>query len=280
MLGLLLLALLSASPSASLPLTSAAPEPAPSVAASGVLHESKSQFGTITVDEHAGIRRLVFDGVAQTAVKVGEPKYLVHEYTRLMMAGWAVSEARRVLVIGLGGGAMPSFLHAHAPALFIDAVEIEPVVKDLARKYFGLPESERVRVFVDDGARFVEQRSERYDLILLDAYAPDFIPKHLATEAFFRQVRARLSDTGVLVTNVWGPPNPDYTPIQQRQREVFGNLVVLVGQTSGNHVFIAKRSGPAPSQEELVERALQLQRKYGLHYDLAGLVKKGFATRF
>lgn len=49
------------------------------------------------------------------------------------------------LVIGLGGGGLPAFLTLRC-RLAVDAVELDPVVVQLARQHFQLPESEHLQV--------------------------------------------------------------------------------------------------------------------------------------
>src|SRR5690606_30298846 len=86
-----------------------------------VLSETESMFGTVTVEDVDGLRQLLVDGVPQSAIEVGNPSNLVHEYLRLSVAALAmVPEAKRILVIGLGGGALPSFLHWRDPSVEID----------------------------------------------------------------------------------------------------------------------------------------------------------------
>ena len=88
----------------------------------------------------AGLRTLRFekDGARQTVVRPGEPGRLEMPYQRVALAGLALCpEPRRILVVGLGGGALPSFLRVHYPDAAIDAVEIDPQVVEVAKDFFG-----------------------------------------------------------------------------------------------------------------------------------------------
>jgi spermidine synthase len=88
------------------------------------------------------------------------------------------------------------------PQMTIDTVEIDPVVVDVAREYFELPDDDRLRVEVEDGRRYVQSTDETYDIIIVDAYYADALPFHLTTEEFFREAKARLNPGGVVVYNV------------------------------------------------------------------------------
>ncbi|HYU70856.1 MAG TPA: hypothetical protein VEL09_16165, partial [Burkholderiales bacterium] len=83
-------------------------------AAQTVIHEKASPYNTIIVTEdHKGMRTLLFErgGGRQSVVKPGDPDHLELPYARVALAGLALcEEPRRILVVGLGGGTLPMFL--------------------------------------------------------------------------------------------------------------------------------------------------------------------------
>jgi spermidine synthase len=107
-----------------------------------------------------------------------------------------------MLVLGLGGGAVTKRMWRDYPELEIDSVEIDPVVVEVARDYFGLPEDERSRVFIEDARRHIQQTDETYDIIIIDAYYSDALPSHLTTQEFLAEVKSRLAPDGVVAYNV------------------------------------------------------------------------------
>lgn len=62
---------------------------------------------------------------------------------------------KRVLVLGLGGGALCTYLHQTFPSLSVEGVEIDPTMVDLAKKYFGFKPSEKLKSHIADGLSFV-----------------------------------------------------------------------------------------------------------------------------
>lgn len=62
---------------------------------------------------------------------------------------------KRALVLGLGGGALCSYLHKKIPGLTVEGVEIDPTMLELAKKYFGFNPSETLKAHVADGLSFV-----------------------------------------------------------------------------------------------------------------------------
>jgi spermidine synthase len=253
-------------------------------AASGprtVLYETQSPYTFISVTEDAeGRRYLQFDrtGALQSVVKPGHPLDLELPYTRVSMVGLAfVPEPKRVLVVGLGGGAMPMFLRAVLPGARIDVVDIDPDVVDVAKRYFGFREDERLRAHVADGRRFVETKGPPYDLVFLDAYGPDNIPEHLATVEFLRAVRARLAKGGVVVGNLWeDPPNPRFGGMLRTWQEVFLRVYAFDVQGSANRILVGPASAKAWSRESLEARAEKWARAKSLPFDLSALVGEGY----
>src|SRR5467141_3005124 len=167
-----------------------------------VIYEKASPFNTIIVTEdHKGMRTLLFErgGGRQSVVKPGDPDHLELPYARAALAGLALcEEPRRMLVVGLGGGSLPMFLRAHYPAATIDVAEIDPDVVDVAKKFFGFVEDERMRAHVGDGRQFIEKAPPGdYDLIFLDAFGARDVPKHLTTREFLQITRRALKPNGV-----------------------------------------------------------------------------------
>src|SRR5262245_54520538 len=152
-------------------------------AAERIILERKSPYNTIFVSEDSGgLRILRFErwGARQTVVKMGDPDHLELPYARAVpIALVFIEEPASALVIGLGGGTIPSFLRKHFPSMKIDAVDIDPGVVEVAKSHFGFREDAKMRAHVDDGRRFVEKARERYDLIVLDGFGTDSVPPHL-----------------------------------------------------------------------------------------------------
>ena len=73
---------------------------------------------------------------------------------------------------------------------------------DVAKKYFAMRETERVRYIAADGRVFLNRNKERYDLILLDAYRGGYVPFHLLTKEFYTLVKDRLTPGGAVAFNV------------------------------------------------------------------------------
>ena len=105
-------------------------------------------------------------------------------------------------MIGLGGGSISTYYGRAMPDVHIDTVELDQRVIDVAKQYFALRETPRVRYIAADGRVFLNRSKDRYDLILLDAYRGGYVPFHLLTREFYTLVKNRLTPGGAVAFNV------------------------------------------------------------------------------
>jgi spermidine synthase len=107
-----------------------------------------------------------------------------------------------VLLLGFGAGSAVRLLRAsHGGQLRFVAVEIDPVVIELARKWFGFDRDASVELVNADAVEFAARDDRSYDLVLVDAFVDDVVPKTLREAGFMHDLRARLARDGVLVFN-------------------------------------------------------------------------------
>jgi len=247
-----------------------------------VIYEKASPYNTIIVTEdHKGMRTLLFErgGGRQSVVKPGDPDHLELPYARVALAGLALcEEPRRILVVGLGGGSLPMFLRKHYPTATIDAAEIDPGVVDVAKKFFGFVEDERMLARVGDGRQFIENaRQADYDIIFLDAFGARDVPKHLTTLEFLQAVRRALKPGGVVVSNVWRPAsNPLYDAMARTYQEAFEELFVLDVPGDVNNIFLALPRRQTLGQGDLAGLARKISTAKQFRFDLGDLVEYGF----
>lgn len=262
-------------------LLTAAALAAPARAYETVLYEKTSAYAHIVVtDDGNGLRTLRFGrhGARQSVVRLGDPDHLGLPYSRVALAGLALCETpRRILVVGLGGGTLPAFLHKHYPDATIDVAEIDPDVVFVAKQFFGFREDERMRVHVADGRAFIEGVRQPYDAILLDAFGADSVPAHLTTQEFLRAVRRAVTPGGVVVGNVWdGGYNRLYDSMVRTYRAAFDELFVLRVEDSANRILLALPRRQPLTRDDIVRLARNESAARAYRFDLGDLVERGF----
>jgi spermidine synthase len=100
-----------------------------------------------------------------------------------------------------------------------------------------------MKVHVDDGRLFVKRIKKKYDWIILDAYQNDYIPFHLTTLEFLKEVKSRLKDDGVVVSNITSQfRNKFFDSMVMTYKKAFPHLYVFKGKKSSNFIFVATAS--------------------------------------
>jgi len=175
-----------------------------------VLYRHDSQYHRITVTEADNVRHLRFDATNQSAIDLTDGYTSTIAYPNYMdLALAAKPDAKRVLVLGLGGGAITKRWWRDYPGMTIDSVEIDPAVIDVSKRFFGLPDDPRLRVFSQDARRFVQSSVDSYDIVIVDCYYAESLPFHLTTQEFLGEVKKRMAPDGVLAYNVIGAISGD-----------------------------------------------------------------------
>lgn len=176
-------------------------------------HRQSLRIGTLLYDSETGHQRIqvfenptfgrvmTLDGVVQ--VTEGD-EFIYHE----MMAHvpiFAHGAAKRVLIIGGGDGGMAREVLRHAEVTHVTMVEIDAGVVDFSKKYLpgisgGAFDDPRLELVIADGARFVQDATERYDVIIIDSTDPVGPGEVLFTESFYSRAKRCLAEGGILVT--------------------------------------------------------------------------------
>jgi spermidine synthase len=222
-----------------------------------VLHRERSLYRQIFVYEEDGLRCMSFGRATlarQSCVSLTEPNKLVFNYARMVMAALYMNPSpQRILILGLGGGTLPTAFQRLFPAASIDAVEIDPAVVRVAREYFGFDPNATTRVFEEDGRVFVkrmQKQNAHYDLIVLDAFDHQYIPEHMLTREFLLEVKSLLADRGVLAANTFSVSKL-YHHESATYFDVFGDFY---GLRQNNRVILV-RLGGLPPKSEIVRNA-------------------------
>ncbi len=121
----------------------------------------------------------------------------------LLSLAWC-PQPRRILFIGLGGGRLQMVLHHIFESAQLETVELDPLVVDLAARFFGFCPDGRQHTVITDGRSYIRARgaATMYDLIILDAYRAEGVAPHLLTYDFYSECRARLAPHGLVVSNL------------------------------------------------------------------------------
>ncbi|UCH72857.1 MAG: polyamine aminopropyltransferase [Rhodospirillales bacterium] len=167
-----------------------------------LLFDSKTEHQRLVLFESDTFGRvLTLDGVVQTTES---DEFIYHE----MMAHVPIlahGRARRVLIIGGGDGGMAEEVLKHGAIEHVTMVEIDAGVVEFSRKYLpnickGAFDDARLHLVISDGAKFVAETDERFDIVIIDSTDPIGPAEILFTEPFYANVRRCLAEGGVIAT--------------------------------------------------------------------------------
>lgn len=197
-----------------------------------------------------------------------EPLALLSDYTQAMLLTLAWQPApRRILLLGLGGGRLQMVLHHYLIDTTLYTVELDPLVVDVARRFFALAPDERQHLTVKDGRDYLRGTPVEapYDLILLDAYRASGIPLHLGTREFYDECRAQVTPAGVVATNLQSS-----TPLYHAARKTFAASFphTAVFPLRGGNVIAIGSDAEGLGVQEIHDRAVRLQERYGWDFSL------------
>lgn len=147
------------------------------------------------------IRMMLFNRVIQAFYNAHDSSNKYFPYVSLMTQEIKhQKDSGRVLLLGLGGGCVANELVQNK--FSVDAVELDPRVVEAAREFFNLDSG--IGVYVDDARRFINQCTQKYDIIIFDVFKGEESPSHLITLESLEKIKKTLNPNGILVINGYG----------------------------------------------------------------------------
>ena len=112
---------------------------------------------------------------------------------------------KKILIIGGGdGGTVREVIKHNVDEVHV--CEIDEEVIKISKKYFpNLANSfldPRVKIFYEDGAKFVRDKKEAYDIIIVDSSDPIGPAEILFKEEFYKSVYSSLKEDGIVVSQM------------------------------------------------------------------------------
>ena len=219
-------------------------------AQSGLLFEDESRYQFIQVVERDGVRRLYLDeGLATHSVWRRNEVLTGGVWdTYLAVVDLLGRPPERVAMLGNAAGTAARAYARYYPFVEIDGVELDPAVSEAGRRYFGMGEIPGLAVHDEDARSFLRRTDERYDVIIVDAYRPPYVPFYLATKEFFELVRDHLTAGGIVALNVATTPENHQLP-----SDIGGTLATVLPRAMGwqalkfNQIVVGQNGEPTGS---------------------------------
>lgn len=240
------------------------------------IHRARFDEQMVDVGEVNGIRSMYLGSeTIQSSMSVKAPFDLQLAYSKGMMLFLLFApHVRDVLVMGLGGGSIPKYLHHYHAPINVRVVELSPQVIAVARSHFFLPEDDaRLQVIEGDGVEYIYQHPESTDLLMLDMFDGKGIPLDMYSQDFFDACYDCTTDNGMIAINLWGS-DKNFDVYLQRIEQSFDERVLVVPTgRPGNIVVMGFKRVPTELRwEALREKARALDEQWQL--DFMGLLER------
>ncbi|MDH5570202.1 MAG: hypothetical protein OEY89_00460, partial [Gammaproteobacteria bacterium] len=234
-----------------------------------LIYSCRDKYGPVEVIEQQQVTRSLHFGNAtqQSAMFLYNPIVLIHKYTQAMLTPLCWLDPKNVLALGLGAASMPKFLLHHFKDIHLDAVELRPVVIDVAHEYFSLPRNDsRLQLHTCPANEFIKKTivSKSYDLVLVDIFITikdKDINVDIADD--LEKIYSMVSMDGCLCINLLGTEFNQYKGLPKLM-EVFDNNVYTMPVCESNTILLASR-GSVPNEFNQIDFTT-LELKYGLPF--------------
>lgn len=183
---------------------------------------------------------------------------------------------KKVLVIGGGDGGTVRELTRYNTIEHIDMVEIDEMVVRACQKYLPITASklndERVNLYFEDGIKFIEGKTNEYDLILVDSTDPIGPGEGLFSVDFYTNCYNALKEDGILINQHESPYFDKFAKEMKRAHNKINNIFPIskVYQfhmptyPSGHWLFgfASKKYDPIQDLQKEKWNSLSLKTKY------------------
>lgn len=164
--------------------------------------------GEICVIEQFGKRKIVVEKLTQSGPVMEEiwakiiPVMLKSfQHPRILKQVQDDDEKIKILILGLGGGSIIKVLSKCFPKAKMTTVDYDPIMVGLGKKYLELKESENLEIIIEDASVFLQKNDELFDLIFVDLFSGETIPKKTQTKLFLRKIKEKSTKNGLIVFN-------------------------------------------------------------------------------
>jgi spermidine synthase len=239
--------------------------------------DTRSDYSRIRIRRLNNTRTLLFvrdtgEEVVESKVNLDRPHDLLVTYTQYMFLSYLFQpKHEKVLLVGLGGGAMVHFLKHYDPKVKVDVVEIDPAIGRIADKYFEVRSEGNVNIMIKDGFEHLRKAEEKYDIIYMDAFLKPSrdtdstgVPLRLKTIKFYKEIQERLTPGGMVVFNINGHDELDDD--LKNIGEAFPQAYVfhLPGRTGV--IAVGSMAERRVAKAELLDRASKLDRRFATRF--------------
>ena len=201
-----------------------------------ILADLDSEYSRIWVNKLGEYKVLQVDRATESYLKTDGSMGSYLNYYDLFDA--YIKDSKDTLIIGGAAYTYPMHFLDKYSDKNIDVVEIDPMMTDVAKEYFGLTESNRLGIYHQDGRSFINKNIKKYDAIFVDAFHGHNVPFELTTVEAYQEMKKSLKDNGMVMVNVISSLEGEKSGFIQHEfatfKEVFNEVKLFDVENSSN----------------------------------------------
>lgn len=191
--------------------------------------------------------------VVNEPLKLAYQQQMVSRTLDLCSAKAQSKEPFRVLMFGLGGGAVPMYIRGHCKTAAIESVDSDAKVALVAQQLFGFKADSNNKVEIADAEEAAERHAKsnpwpegkKYDVILVDCFdGQSRVAPSCRSDRFLHAVRTALGPDGQVMHNVM---DTDVTQLVPMYKATFGeSWTTKEPVQNGQYLIVAKTHSSHP----------------------------------
>lgn len=207
---------------------------------------------------------------------------VAHSHAKMVTSPRQIfAKGDRVLLVGLGAGVLANLFIRSFRGLFIDVVEIDKKVIQVAQQYFEFGTDGQWK---NDVLRFTENGNQvavhampiqdftsrhAYRVIVVDLGSKDGLPMQLLQSAIQSDLVSMLENNGVFVLNAYSENKRVLQQMSRHVKQVMNNVLCLRMGTEDDNPVLVARSGKALVKARLVMKS---SRTKGFDFDFQSVL--------
>ena len=160
-------------------------------------------------------------------------------------------DMKRVLILGLAGGTIAQLISRYFPGVEIVSVEWDPVMVDIAKRFFNVDAIPNHRIILDDALKVVIEPRQYdivpmgFDVLIVDIFTGGDYPDLGKTGNFFSAIKTLVAPTGLIVFDriYTEDYQEDVNLFIERLKEFFEDIdsEIVPGYTNSDNILIFGR---------------------------------------
>jgi len=166
-------------------------------------------------------------------------------FKRINQKGWHYNT---VLILGFGLGSIPTMIEKKMNrVLHYTGIELDDIIVELVSDYVLPNLQSSIEIINADAEIFIQTCEECYDMICVDVFLDDVIPKEFLSETFMQKLGTLLNPEGLVVLNMLADYKSDKEKAEQYFDKVFKNVFPKSSlfHTGTNYILVSQKTSYA-----------------------------------